>query len=175
MQARRPAFFAPLAAGLFGLLAAAAPAATAGTVAVSFVNAPSFEDAGTTSWEEQANLKALAEHLQGLGRRMLPPNQVLKVEVTDVDLAGSRRPTRLGSEIRVLRGGADWPRINLRYTLEVDGKPVRSGEERVADLDYARGISKYRESQSLYYEKRMLDDWFKARFADGNAAAAKAG
>ena len=176
MQPCRRAFSAPLAAGLFTVLAAAAPtAAVAGTVDVSFVNAPAFEDAGTTSWEEQANLKALAAHLQSLGQRMLPANQVLKVEVTDVDLAGSLRPTRLGSQIRVLRGGADWPRINLRYTLEVDGKPVRSGEERVADMNYARGISKYRESQSLYYEKRMLDDWFKARFADSKTAAAKAG
>ena len=153
-------------------LALAAGAAGAGTVNVSFVNAPSFEDAGTTSWEEQANLKALAAHLQGLGQRLLPANQALKVEVLDVDLAGLVRPGRDGSSVRVLRGGADWPRIKLRYVLEADGKTLSQGEEWVSDMNYARSVpSAYRDSQSLFYEKRMLDAWFKARFAEVKTAA----
>ena len=161
----------PLFAGVILMLAGPVPAAIAGTVNVSFVNAPSFEDAGATSWEEKANLQALAAHLQGLGQRMLPANQVLTVEVLDVDLAGTLRPFRLGSQLRVLRGGADWPRMHMRYTLEVDGKAVTRGDEWVADIDYWHGISSYRDSQSLYYEKRMLNAWFKARFADSRAAA----
>ena len=152
-------------------LALAATAAGAGTAQVSFINVPSFEDAGSTSWEEQANLQALATHLESLAQRMLPAGQQLKVEVLDVDLAGTVRPSVRGSSVRVLRGGADWPRIHLRYTLEADGKAVASGDERIADLNYARGLSGARDSQSLYYEKRMLDAWFKARFGEGTVAA----
>lgn len=152
-------------------LALAATAAGAGTAQVSFVNATSFEDAGATSWEEQANLQALAMHLQGLAQRVLPAGQHLKVEVLDVDLAGTVRPSVRGSSVRVLRGGADWPRIHLRYTLEADGKALARGDERLKDMDYARGLSSVRDSQSLYSEKRMLDAWFKARFGEGPVAA----
>ena len=152
-------------------LALAATAAGAGTAHVSFVNAQSFEDAGYARWEEQANLQALSTHLQGLVQRTLPAGQHLKVEVLDVDLAGTVRPSVRGSSVRVLRGGADWPRIHLRYTLEADGKPVASGDERIADLNYARGLSSARDSQPLYYEKRMLDAWFKTRFGEGAVAA----
>ena len=152
-------------------LALAATAAGAGTAHVSFVNAPSFEDAGNTTWDEPANLQALSTHLQGLAQRTLPAGQHLKVEVLDVDLAGTVRPSVRGSSVRVLRGGADWPRIHLRYTLEADGTPVASGDERIADLNYARGLSSARDSQSLYYEKRMLDAWFKTRFGEGAVAA----
>jgi hypothetical protein len=146
------------------LLAAGACSAMAGSVSVSFVNTASFSDAGTTSWDEQANLKTLAVHLEKLGQRWLPVNQVLKVEVLDVDLAGALRSQRDGSQIRVLRGGADWPRITLRYTLEEAGKALRTGEEQVSDMTYAQGMSGHRDSTSLFYEKRMLDAWFKARF-----------
>ena len=148
--------------------AVAASDAAAGTVTVSFVNASSFSDAGSTPWEEDANLKALSSHLQGLGQKYLPADQVLKFEVLDVDLAGTTRPSRRsGTNVRIVKGGADWPRIGLRYRLESNGNPTRSGEESVADINYTRGLATARESASLFYEKRMLDEWFKARFVEG--------
>ena len=154
------------------ITATVASTAAAGTVTVSFVNAPGFSDAGSTPWEEKSNLHALAQHLQGLGQRLLPADQVLKVEVLDVDLAGTMRPSRrAGADLRIVRGGADWPRINLRYTLEVNGKPWRSGEESVADMNYSNGLVGVRGSEPLHYEKHMLDAWFKARFAERSAAA----
>lgn len=149
--------------------AAAAAGALAGTVNVSYTNAPGFSDAGTSRADKDSNLRALAEHLQALGQRYLPADQVLKVEVIDVNLAGTVHPTRrsAGTEIRVLRNGADWPRIDLRYTLESNGKTLRSGEETVADMNYMHGFSGVRGSEPLYYEKHMLDEWFKARFVEG--------
>ena len=148
--------------------AAVASNAAAGTVTVSFVNAASFSDAGTTPWEADTNLKALSSHLQGLGQKYLPADQVLKFELLDVDLAGTIRPSRRsGTNFRIVKGGADGPRITLRYTLEMNGNPARSGEESVADINYTRGLTTARESASLFYEKRMLDEWFKARFVEG--------
>jgi len=155
----------PLRTLIASLLTAAAGAAMAGTVSVAFVNVANYSDAGTTAWDEEANLKTLAVHLEKLGKRWLPPAQVLKVEVLDVDLAGSLRSQRDGSQLRVLRGGADWPRITVRYTLEENGKALRTGEEQVSDMTYSQGMSGHRDSTSLFYEKRMLDGWFRARFA----------
>jgi Protein of unknown function (DUF3016) len=160
----------PLRVLLFLLVAAALPAAVAGSVTVSFAKAGRFVDAGATPWEERANLDRLASHLQALGQRHLPQDQALKVEVLEVDLAGTLRPSRRAAgEVRIVRGRADWPSIGLRYTLEHDGKTLLSGEERLADLDYTHGIAAGRGSDPLHYEKHMLDAWFKARFVERRA------
>ena len=153
------------------LAASAVSAALATPVDVSFVNPPGFADAGSTAWERDANLRTLAEHLQALGARYLSADQVLKVEVLDVDLAGTMRPSlRAGRDLRVVRGGADWPRITLRYSLEGGGQPGLSGEESLADLDYSHRFTGQRATRPLHYEEHMLDVWFKARFVERRAA-----
>ncbi|HWI83992.1 DUF3016 domain-containing protein [Ramlibacter sp.] len=155
---------------LLAPLAALSCAAAAGAVQVSFVDPASFTDLGTSRWDEAANMQAIERHLQSLGARLLPADQVLTVDVLEVDLAGTVRPSRLGSpDLRVITGTADFPRLHLRYTLARQGVTERSGEDRLADLNYTRGLRTPAESQSLYYEKRMLDAWFKGRFVDGRA------
>lgn len=150
----------------------AVTAAVAGTVTVAFVDAPRYADAGATPWEREANLKVLTQHLQRLGERHLPEGQTLAVEVLDVDLAGTLRPSRrAGADLRVVKGGADWPRIHLRYSLAVPGQPARAGEESLADMNYTRGMAGARASEPLRYEKQLLDSWFKARFVEGQSAA----
>jgi hypothetical protein len=149
------------------LLLTVAAAAVAGTVEVSFVNPASFIDAGGSQWDKDAKLQVLQRHLQSLGQRLLPANQVLKVELLDVDLAGDLQPARIrGEDLRVLRGKSDFPRIHLKYTLEADGVTHGSGTEWVVDLNYAHGAPRMHDAQPLYYEKRMLETWFKARFVD---------
>lgn len=153
---------------LLSLLIPAAATAMAGTVEVSLVNPGSFGDAGSTQWDKEANLRVLAKHLQSLGQRWLPANQVLKVELLDVDLAGNLR--RGASDLRIQRGRADFPRIHLRYTLQVDGAPARSGDEWLSDPNYTLGLPELPDSDALYYEKRMLQAWFKDRFVNGRTA-----
>lgn len=152
---------------LCGLAAAAmAGPAWAGPVEVSFIDADRYFDAGNQRRDEQRNLDALAAHLQSLGRRYLPDGQSLKIEVLQVDLAGEVHPTRRGFDLRITRGGADWPRISLRYTLQGEGGAVlRQGEETVSDMAYQMHAALDDTSEPLRYEKRMLDDWFRARFA----------
>lgn len=152
---------------LCACLAAGASIATAGTVDVRFVNSRLYADAGNSVWEEEANLQAIDRHLKAIGQRWLPANHLLKVDVLDVDLAGAVVPFHGGPEVRVLRGGADFPRMYLQYTLLVDGKVERSGTEWLTDLNYTRRITGERNSESLHYEKRMIDEWFKARFLPG--------
>ncbi|MES2999899.1 MAG: DUF3016 domain-containing protein [Pseudomonadota bacterium] len=151
------------------LLAGLGCAAQAGAVTVSFTNPDMYIDASTSRWDEKANLQALATHLQRLGERWLPANQSLKIEVMDVDLAGAVHPSRIdGSPLRTVRGRTDWPKVNVRYILETDGQAVRTSEEWVSDINYARGLPRASSNEPLYYEKRMLEVWFKGRFAQGN-------
>lgn len=147
------------------LLVCAAGAASAGTVDVQLINPARYSDAGNAAWEEQDNAQALARHLQALGQKWLPAGQQLKVELLDIDLAGT---VRYGGRepVRVARGGADFPRMHLRYTLQAPGRAAVSGEEHLADLDYTRRIGQHRAArEDLFYEKRMLEDWFRQRFA----------
>lgn len=145
------------------LLAAAAAAQAGGTVNVSFVEPEKFYDAANSAFDRPANLKTIEQFLQALGKRHLPDGQVLNIEVLNVDLAGYVRPTRQG-DLRIVRGGADWPSFQLRYTLSANGQPLKRGEERVADLNYTGHIASYGARDPLRYEKQMLDGWFRERF-----------
>lgn len=137
-----------------------AAAASAGTVEVATQPTANYVDAGKTTWDAQSNVQTLTRYLQRLGKDLLPAGHVLKVELLDVDLAG----TQFGDRARVVTGGADWPRIRLRYTLQAPGQPVRTAEEVVQDMNYTRGLVGVRD-EPLPYEKRMLRAWFRERFA----------
>ena len=50
--------------------------------------------------------------------------------------------------------------IQLRYSVESQGKVLRSGESRVADMSYLTHYNRYPSGEPLRYEKRMLDEWF---------------
>lgn len=146
------------------LALAAAGLAQAGTVEVSVPPGTIFTDAGNRPSQEQDNLRVLSEHLQGLGQRLLPAGQTLTVELLDVDLAGDVRPRR-GQDLRIARGGADWPKLTLRYSLLTDGKVVQSGEESISDMDYLNHLPRGRDSEPLSHEKRLLTQWFASHFA----------
>lgn len=145
------------------LLAAAAAAHAGGTVNVNFVEPDTYYDSGNGQFDKPVNLKVIEHFLQELGQRYLPDGQVLSIDVLNVDLAGYVRPTRKG-DVRIVRGKADWPSFQLRYTLSAGGQSIKSGEERVADLNYTGHIASYGARDPLRYEKQMLDAWFRERF-----------
>lgn len=141
-----------------------ADAARAATVDVSFVEPAKFADAGRGSFETERTTKALAEIFQTYGKR-LPASQSLKIEVIDVDLAGDLHWGRAAvNEIRVLRGRADWPRMELRYTLTENGRVLKSGEARLSDMTYLQHSLGPRYREPLGYEQRMIDEWITATF-----------
>jgi hypothetical protein len=147
----------------FSLFAAAAAAHAGGTVNVSFIEPDKFYDSGNSQFDKPTNLKTIEAFLQDLGKRYLPDGQVLDIEVLNVDLAGYSKPTRNG-DLRIVRGGADWPSFQLRYTLAAGGQALKQGEERLADLNYTHKIATYGARDPLKYEKQMLDGWFRERF-----------
>ena len=157
-----------LAAAAFaatGLLATV-PAHAAGQVEVKFTEADKFTDIGWGSFERERNLAALVQSFQLMTKR-LPDGQTLSVEVLDVDLAGE---TRMGvrGDLRIVRGGVDWPRMELRYSLQAGGTTIKTGVERLSDMSYmfANRPSGSHEG-SLPYEQRMLLRWFADTFTTG--------
>ena len=139
--------------------------AQAGTAEVSFVDPQKFSDGGSRLGEAEQVRASISVHLQTLAAAHLPIDQTLRVEVLDLDLAGEVRSTRRGSDMRVLRGRADWPRITLRYSLRQGEKVLAAGEDSLADMNYLDtrvGLLAY--NQSLPYERRMLTRWFEQRF-----------
>jgi len=157
---------------LLALSGTALSAHAAGAVEVSFVEPARYSDAGRDPVESRRNEDTLARYLEGLGERYLAAGQTLKIDVLDLDLAGTVRPSRRGTgDIRIVRGGADAPHIRVRYSLAAGGQVVKSAEEVVTDLNYLGHAAGQTTGDPLRLEKRMLDDWFKARFGASKALA----
>ena len=153
---------------IVSLLAASTAALGAERADVSFRDPMNFADAGFGVGERERNLDLLAAHVRRLAER-LPAGQTLRVEMLDVDLAGEIQWIRT-HPLRVLGHGAAAPQIVLRYELIEDGRTLRSGEERLVDPGYLMRVSSTFEREALRFERRLLDDWFEARF-DARIAA----
>ena len=150
-----------LSAALCGAFAVS-PAGAAGSVDLQWIKPETYTDAGRSSIERERVMQSLGAHLQKLGQQ-LPAGQVLKLAVTDLDLAGEIDLFRW-RDVRVLRGRADWPRMSLRYALAADGRPLKSGEAQLQDMSYLFSPLLSMRQEDLAFEKRMLNQWFKAEF-----------
>src|SRR4051812_12360749 len=149
---------------LIAAIAAAAVPSHAATV-VTFTDPDRYTDVANERWETQTTLDALGAHIKRLGDKYIAPNDTLRVEVLDVDLAGwARWGGRAPDRVRVARGGADFPSMRVRYSLESGGR-TRTAEETISDPTYLNHGSRIRSSEPFYYEKRMLDDWFRSTFS----------
>ncbi|MDT7836613.1 DUF3016 domain-containing protein [Aquabacterium sp. OR-4] len=159
---RRPQAASALAALLLAMAAAAASGpARAATADVRFVEPERYTDAGRGIDAEQVR-EALARQLQQLAATRLPADQALHIEVLDIDLAGELNPwLRAASDIRVMKGRADWPRLHLRYTLARGEQVLRQGEARLSDMNYLQQTGLGAGRGSLAYEQRMLERWMR--------------
>ena len=139
------------------LLLACAGASAAATV--TYINPEKMTDVPRFASDRESMEMIFREHLNLLASK-LPAGQELKVEFIDIDLAGDVFPRVPVRDVRVMKGQADWPRMHLRYSIEQDGKVVRSGESKLSDPNYLMGSRSY--NQDLYgHDKQMLDDWFR--------------
>jgi Protein of unknown function (DUF3016) len=152
---------------LVSLSACIVTSPTGAGVTVSFVEPDTYTDTGQFGREADSALREIEAHLKYLGARYLPPGQILKIEVLDIDLAG-RRPfsIRLNPGTRILEGKADWPSIKLHYVLESGSRVLDDRQENVSDMGYLRHPKGKYSTQSFPYEKQMLEEWFKQRFAE---------
>jgi hypothetical protein len=151
------------AVAVFGLSAHAA-----GTVQVKFVEPDKFADVrGMHQRVDEDLLKILEAHFQVSASKHVPDGQTLSIEVLDVDLAGEFRPRFSASpDVRVLGLGADSPHIKLRYALSSPSGAAQLAEVQLSDLGYLhRSTGRYGSSESLRYERRMIDEWVGKTFA----------
>jgi len=149
------------------ITAAFAPVQALAGVNVRFVDPSRFTDAGSGGFRsaDAGVLSEVKAHLQRLGGRFLTPGQNLTIDILDIDRAGMEEPWRGGSmgDVRIMRGVTP-PRIKLRYVLSEKGKRVRSGEERLTDINYQMNPSARFGGDRLVHEKALLDDWFRRMF-----------
>jgi len=112
----------------------------------------------------ETTFKNFEKHFTKLAES-LPEGQVLKIEVTDVDLAGDTHAGGINN-MRIVKD-IYFPRMNFSYQLvNADGSEIIAAEVVAKDMNFMRSSSlKYR-NDSLRYEKKMLDDWFFKTFKD---------
>ena len=144
----------------FGTLVVCMAAAGAHAAAtVTYINPEKMTDVPRFASDRESMEMIFRDHITRLAAQ-LPEGQDLKVEFIDIDLAGDVFPRVPVRDIRVMKGQADWPRMHLRYSIEQDGKVLRSGERELSDPNYLMGSRSY--NQDLYgHDKQMLDDWFR--------------
>jgi Protein of unknown function (DUF3016) len=158
-----------------GVVAIAVPLIAQAGVTVSFVHPERFNDIGDYGHDTRENMRVLEQMLTEFAKRYLPPDDDLRIDITNVDLAGTVRFTHRGAnpDVRVLNGGADWPRIWVRYTWRTNGRTVGPVDELIDDKNYLAFGPATNLHEPLPYERRMLEKWFKARFVEHQQPRAK--
>ncbi len=143
-------------------------------VTVNYVEPDSFIDMPWSASDRAEVLKTITAHFTKLGAK-LPADQDLKISVTDIDLAGRIEPNAYYSrhDVRILRGGADWPTMRLSYVLESKGTVLRNGDEKLSDMTYLDHYNHYTNNEPLRYEKKMIESWFLKTIVPPATVAAK--
>lgn len=152
------------------LLALAASAASAGEVIVNYIQPDGFSDI-PSGGEREETLRALTAHFVKLGKK-LPAGQNLRIDVQNIDMAGSERPSGARTDMRVTNRSA-WPSMDLHYTLESNGQVISSGDAQLRDTAFLDRPNRYFNHDILRFEKRMVDMWFERTILSGEHAAGR--
>jgi hypothetical protein len=101
----------------------------------------------------------------------LPDDQTLLMKVSDLDLAGQVWPASFiglgnsASDVRVIKN-IDIPRITFSYQLlDESGEVVQQAEVKLKDMSFMERSNRFFKSESLRYEKSMLQRWFNKEFS----------
>lgn len=166
----RPVLICGLFVGLIALALTPATAAPAGSVTVDFVQPEKFTDVRDRQFasppDKNPNLSGLRRYLETRAARYLEDGQSLKIEFTDIDLAGDHHAQtnpRL-SDVRLVTRLYP-PSLKFNYVLkDAAGTVLRSGEEKLRDLAFDSSATSG--SGPLRYEERMLDKWLRQTVRD---------
>ncbi|MDO6486460.1 DUF3016 domain-containing protein [Colwellia sp. 4_MG-2023] len=140
--------------------------AYAATSEVTWTNYEKYRDIrpsnGSRKHFRESTFYNLEKHIAKLAEK-LPEGQVLKIDVTDVDLAGDTMAGGI-DQIRIVKD-IYFPRINFSYQLvSTDGNVIESAEVILKDMSFLMGSRLRYRNESLGYEKNMLDEWFLETF-----------
>lgn len=168
--AHRPALLACLlAASLTGWSADAGKNPGADRVTVNFTAPENFTDLREShpDFENERGrahyLPLLRKYLVQRADKLLPAGQKLTVTFTDIDLAGDFEPW-LGmplGDVRIVRS-IHVPRMTFHFTLtDAAGQVLKEGERKLLDSSFQLRSHSGIDSDSLRYEKEMLNDWIR--------------
>jgi hypothetical protein len=148
------------------LWATPTPAADQGPVTVVYVQPEKFTDVRDRQFasppDKNPNLSGLRRYLETRGKRYLAGGQQLKIEFTDIDLAGDHR-AQSNFELADVRMVTSLypPSLQFNYSLtDASGATLKSGEVKLRDLGFDT-TSTGTASGPLRYEQRMLDKWLR--------------
>jgi hypothetical protein len=108
-------------------------------------------------------LGQLKRYIEQRAGRLLANGQQLQIVITDIDRAGSFEPWRGPrlSDVRIIKDIYP-PRIDLRFRLlDANGKVIREGQRRLRDLAFLSGNTAPIGTDSLRYEKNLIDRWLR--------------
>ena len=178
----RPALVAFVLVLTGATLATAAGSASARIRTVTDPDAPrALPEQGpvSVSWEDPANfteiryslnkyesrrgdwVEQLAQHLRERAEKRLPAGEQLQVKITDIDRAGAYEPWR-GVQFYDTRFILDIypPRMTFDYRrIGAGGEVLAEGEREIRDMGYLMTSNPYFTSDTLRYEKAMIDRW----------------
>ena len=144
-----------------------APMAVAAMAEVTWIKPDKYRDirAGEENRKrfEARVLKSLEGHLVKLAEK-LPADQVLKIDVTDLDLAGD-----VWLNVREIRIVEDlyFPSMAFSYQLlNAEQAVVKEDQVKLKDMSFLTTSNLRYRNKAFGYEKKMLDDWFKDTFSD---------
>jgi Protein of unknown function (DUF3016) len=156
----------PLAAISCFLASTPAVSAQRGTVDVQFVQPSRFTDFNIygrgPQWSASYFAGQISDDLTPAVERKVSGGK-LTLRFTDIDLAG-HYPSRGGSSVRVVRGAIRPARMSFEFVLQdSSGRTLASGSTRITDTSSPSSLAHHpKRSQTLYYEKRMLERWLRS-------------
>jgi hypothetical protein len=91
------------------------------------------------------------------------PGAKLTLRFADIDLAGRYRTSRRsGRDVRVGRNDIAPARMSFEFLLRDNGgRTLANGSTTISDTSYL-SLSNPKRSESLYFEKQMLEKWLKS-------------
>lgn len=142
--------------------------AQAATSEITWTDYDNYRDirAGNQSRKSfrERTFNKLEKHFNKLAEK-LPEGHVLKIDVTDVDLAGDTLAGGI-DRIRVVKEIYS-PRMNFSYQLiNAEKNEIISDKIVLKDMNFMRSSRLKYNNDSLGYEKNMLDGWFSDVFKD---------
>ena len=94
--------------------------------------------------------------------KRLPDGYLLKLDITDLDLAGE---THSGN-FRVVRDMYP-PMIKFSYQLlDAGDNLLREKNENIRNISFMNNVSLRYRNEAFSFEKQLIDDWFKDSFSD---------
>lgn len=104
------------------------------------------------------------QHFAKLAKK-LPEDQVWKIDVTNVDLAGDTNAGGI-DRLRIVKD-IYFPRMKFTYQLlNSNGSEVSTAEVSLKNMSFMIGSRLRYRHDSLGYEKDMIDDWFFETFQE---------